>query len=188
MDEAGPGLLLLSSSPPRPMTPPVLTALALLALSPALPAQCLTPFLPDDDARTDPAITRIADAFEILRGPFSPPLPSADSVHLDPDLLVYCDHNPLAPAHPFRPLQSGSAVPLEEPAEQPPSAVVIPESPATPQGLLVSCAHAGPGGVITAGLPVRTELLPPAAEQVPEPSAVLLIIGAAAWILLKRRI
>jgi hypothetical protein len=42
--------------------------------------------------------------------------------------------------------------------------------------------------VITAGLPVRTELLPPAAEQVPEPSAVLLIIGAAAWILLKRRI
>lgn len=34
----------------------------------------------------------------------------------------------------------------------------------------------------------RSEVLPIKPDQVPEPSAVLLLIGAAAWILLRRKL
>jgi len=62
------------------------------------------------------------------------------------------------------------------------------EPPKAGHGLVTDPVDCEPGGVVPALPSSRTEARPATPDQVPEPSAVLLLIGAAAWILLRRKL
>lgn len=62
------------------------------------------------------------------------------------------------------------------------------EPPKAGHGLVTDPVDCEPGGVVPALQSSRTEARPATPDQVPEPSAVLLLIGAAAWILLRRKL
>lgn len=195
MDAGGGLLLTVIGSPPSSMSRPLFTAFALLVSAPLLPAQGPACF-PDCDppaAFRDLTIGQLVDAEELLARPELPKLPTQrpaiDPGNCHPDALLFSEINALAPAEPFCPVLLAPAASPETIAP-PPSAQAelaapagqTPPAPAS-RGAVVNCALAAPDTVPGA---VEPSSLP--AERVPEPSALLLLVGAAAWILLRRKL
>lgn len=194
MDGEAPGLLMLAGSTRPPMKAPVFLTLAALAAASPLAAQSAPASLAgeaqtDGDFR-DLGIVQLVDAADALRDPaFLPPParhPAPDASCCDADTLIFCEINTLAPgeifcsptrvsAEAFKIAILPRAVPGNEPV------------PAAAPGPPVACADSSNGSVIPAGQPVLAGATPIPADQVPEPSAILLVIGAAAWILLRKK-
>ena len=171
------------------MKAPVFLTLAALAAAPPLAAQSAPDFLcgETDENFHDLGIVQLVDAADALRDPLPgllPAVPAAPDASLcNVDSLLFCDLNPLAPAERFHP-----------PATAPPAEVSDLESRGAPAGAqpvpvdpgpVVACSDSATGSVMSTWQPVVADV--PPAEPVPEPSAILLVVGAAAWILLRRK-
>ncbi len=175
------------------MNPPVFFASALLALAPAMPAQCLVSISGDASSGSfrDLTIGQLVDASELLAHPGWQPAPDARPAFApdfqDPDALLFCDFAPLVPREAPRTLlpltvESGPALslPSPEPMPSPPD-----PAPSPAGGTVLTCSAADPEPAIVAGALPGTEA--PPADPIPEPSAIVLLLGAAAWILLRRK-
>jgi hypothetical protein len=104
-----------------------------------------------------------------------------DAGSADRSPLLYSDLNTLAPAEAFCPLACETGkLPAEAPA-------AVPRGPAEP--VTAGPGHAGSTAGSVAAVWQMTAASPPqvTADPVPEPSVILLIAGAAAWILLRRK-
>ena len=179
-------------------------SLTLAVLAAALPLAARGQSVPDslsgeaDGDFRDLGITRLVDAVDALRDPAAAPLlppaparPGAPDASLcAPDSLLFAEQDPLAPGDPWGP----ALLPAAAEVPGPPAREFLPAGPASPgvsPGPVVMAEVTGPesstGSVIPASQPVLAGATPIPAEQVPEPSAILLVIGAAAWILLRRK-
>lgn len=175
------------------MNPPVFFALALLAFAPAVSAQCLVSFPEDDPSGPfrDLTIAQLVDAAELLEHHGwqlpSPRRPDFAPDFENPDALLFCDLAPLAPRE--APRVALPAVLDPGPVLPPPDAAAMPARtapPPSPTGALVVTCSAGSPEMTLAGGPMTATEAPPVAP-IPEPSAIVLLLGAAAWILLRRK-
>lgn len=182
--------LLWATGSLSPMNPPVSFVWAMLALAPALPAQCLDSFAEGDFPKPfrDLTIGELVDAAELLANPGRqvprrPRLWCAPDLQ-DPEVLLFCDIALLAP------VETKAIVPREpeaiEPFPSPPSAGPMTPRPAPAAfpagGGTVTCSASGPEDEVAAHSRTQPEVSP-----VPEPSVIVLLAGAAAWILLRRK-
>lgn len=172
------------------MNPPAFFAWALLALAPALPAQCLDALSEDHLPKPfrDLTIGELVDATELLANPGRQvprsPRPCCAPDSQDPEVLLFCDIALLTP------IKTKATLPREpeaiEPLLSPPSAGPIPPRPAPAAlpagGGTVTCSTDGPAEEVMVFNRTRPEVPP-----VPEPSVIVLLAGAAAWILLRRK-
>lgn len=175
------------------MNLPAFFALALLAFAPAMPGQCLVSF-PEDDSSgpfRDLTIAQLVDAAELLEHHGwqlpSPRRPDFAPDFEDPDALLFFDLAPLAPREAPRAalpevVDPGPVLPPSDEAAMP--ARTAPPPPAT--GAVVVTCSAGDPETTLAGGPLTATEAPPVAP-IPEPSAIVLLLGAAAWILLRRK-
>lgn len=179
------------------MNPPALLALAIMLVSASpLSAQGPTFLLEDEPPGTfrDLTIRQLVDATDLLNRPGMPAVPPAEAAAVatlcHPDTLLFCEVNTLIPAEPFRPIRSEPLITGEPAAPLPAVAPVNPPfSPASPGPcFVVNCAQSGTGGEGPSLQGSRNGAPPSEADRVPEPSAVLLLVGAAAWILLRRKL
>lgn len=175
-------------------------SLTLAVLAAALPLAARGQSVPDslsgetDGDFRDLGITRLVDAVDALRDPAAAPLlpparPGAPDASLcAPDSLLFAEQDPLAPGDPWGP----ALLPAAAEVPGPPAREFLPAGPDSPgispgPVIEVTCPESSTGSVIPASQPVLAGATPVPAEQVPEPSAILLVIGAAAWILLRRK-
>jgi hypothetical protein len=180
------------------MKAPLFLTLAVLAA--ALPLAARGQSVPDslsgeaDGDFRDLGITRLVDAVDALRDPAAAPLlppvrPGAPDASLcAPDSLLFAEQDPLAPGDPWGP----ALLPAAAEVPGPPAREFLPAGPGSPgispgPVIEVTRPESSTGSVIPASQPVLAGATPVPAEQVPEPSAILLVIGAAAWILLRRK-
>lgn len=190
MDGYGPGLLQLTGSTrPAPMKAPLSLTLAVLATAFPLAAQSVPAFLsvdPEGDFR-DLGISRLVDAIDALRDPSSLPPParpeSPDASLCLPGSLLFADRDPLAQQEASWPAISDFQATTEI------SGLLTrqPASAGATSVTAVACAECPTGATAPASQPVLAGATPVPADQVPEPSAILLVLGAAAWILLRRK-
>jgi len=179
------------------MNPLALLALAMMLVS-ASPLSAQGPsFLLEDEPPgmfRDLTIRQLVDATDILTRPgmpaVQPPEAAADATLCHPDTLLFCEINTLVPSEPRRTIRSApfidgeAAVPLPAVAPASPPFAPAPPGPC----FVVNCSNSGTGGVEPASQGSRNGAPPSEADRVPEPSAVLLLVGAAAWILLRRKL
>lgn len=173
------------------MNPPAFLALVMLISATPLSAQGPVFFADEDEAGTfrDLTIRQLVDAAGLLARPGVPagPAPEAtgDATFCWPDTLLFCEINTLAPGDPFCPIRCKPTIPEDAEGQHPDGLPLDPvaELPELTRGLMVNCANAVP-----AWQPTRTQATPSEVAQIPEPSAVLLLVGAAAWILLRRKL
>lgn len=178
------------------MNPPALLALAIMLVSAsALSAQVPSFLLEDEPPGTfrDLTICQLVDAADLLNRPGMPAVPppeaAADATLCHPDTLLFCEVDTLAPAEPFRPIRSKPLIHGDPAVPLPAAAPANPTFPPAPPGpcFVVNCARAGTGGEESALPDSRNGSPPSDVDRVPEPSAILLLVGAAAWILLRRK-
>lgn len=171
------------------MKAPLFLTLAVLAPAFPLAAQSAPSFLsgdPDGDFH-DLGISGLVDAIDALRDPAPPALPARreapDASLCLPDSLLFADPVPLA-------LEEAPCPPGVRPAtddSRPLTREVSPAGPAPARPASVPAADPEESAAAPAAQPVLAGAAPLPADQVPEPSAVLLVLGAAAWILLRRK-
>lgn len=171
------------------MKAPLSLTLAVLATAFPLAAQTTPSFLsgdPDGDFH-DLGISRLVDAIDALRDPVPPALPARreapDASLCLPDSLLFADPDPLA-------LEEAPCPQVVRPAtddSRPLTREASPAGPAPARAASVPAADPGESAAAPAAQPVLAGAAPLPADQVPEPSALLLILGAAAWILLRRK-
>ena len=159
------------------MKAPLLLTLASLAAAFPLAAQSASAALSgetDGDFR-DPGISQLVDAAEALRAPARPAAPDAGRCTADSLLFGEIHSLSTGESEPF---------PISAPAEEQSK-----EDPApAPEIEPVSAAVPDPAPATAGVLPALQAAVPdvPPAGPVPEPSGILLVLGAAAWILLRR--
>jgi len=184
-------VLAIPGSPAFPMNPPAFLALVMLISATPLSAQGPVFFADENEAGTfrDLNIRQLVDAADLLARPGvpagPPPEATGDATFCRPDTLLFCEINTLAPGDPLCAIRREPTIP-GNPAEPHPGGLPLdlaPELPELAHGFVVNCANAVP-----AWQPARTQATPSEVAQIPEPSAVLLLVGAAAWILLRRKL
>lgn len=174
------------------MKAPLSLTLAVLATAFPLAAQTAPSFLcgDSDGEFHDLGIVELVDATNALIDPVPSPKPARceapDASQCTPDSLLFSDQHPLTPGEPSSPgiLQT----PTE--ASGPPTRESVTDE-TTPPGAssvpAVGCPDCAAGATVPASQPVLAGATPVPVDQVPEPSAILLVLGAAAWILLRRK-
>jgi len=174
------------------MKAPLFVSLAVLAAAFPLAAQSVPASLCGDSGGDfrDLGIVELVDAIDALSDPAPSPAPARpeapDASLCHPDSLLFADQDSLVPGEPACPAIFRAATQVSKPSSRESSPAALPP-PADSRGLQVARPASAPGSIVPVSQPVLAGAAPIPADQVPEPSALPLVLGAAAWILLRRK-
>lgn len=171
------------------MKAPLLLTLASLAAAFPLAAQSASAALSgemDGEDFHDPGISQLVDAAEALRASGPDRFAAPDAGRCTADSLLFCEIHTLSTG------ENDASLSISAPAEE---ELVLEDTQAVPEFEPVSTEASTPvvdrpdpetAEVLSTVKAALAEVPPVPAGPVPEPSGILLVIGAAAWILLRR--